>query len=184
MSGAAAVECVEAACAEVRGAGRLGQVLRAVLATGNMLNAGTHRGQAAGIKLESLTKLADVKARARAPPPPDPTLLYPVTSWRRIGSLRCAGSGVVPVRGPARLLLAPARPRARRAGRRAGAPAALRRAAGRSSICAGCSGRPARRALPDRRAARHPLDVRARGYGALQQGRAPRRRGRARASGR
>lgn len=74
MSGAAAVECVEAACAEVRGAGRLGQVLRAVLATGNMLNAGTHRGQAAGIKLESLTKLADVKARARAPPLPYPTL--------------------------------------------------------------------------------------------------------------
>ncbi len=41
MSAAAAVECVEAACAEVRGAGRLGQVLRAVLATGNTLNAGT-----------------------------------------------------------------------------------------------------------------------------------------------
>lgn len=63
MSATAAVECVERACEQIRGSAHLAEVLRAVLATGNMLNAGTHRGQAAGIKLESLLKLADVKAR-------------------------------------------------------------------------------------------------------------------------
>lgn len=63
MSAAAAVECVERACEQIQDSRHLAEVLRAVLATGNMLNAGTHRGQAVGIKLESLTKLADVKAR-------------------------------------------------------------------------------------------------------------------------
>lgn len=65
MSATAAVECVERACEQIRGSAHLAEVLRAVLATGNTLNAGTHRGQAAGIKLESLLKLADVKARPR-----------------------------------------------------------------------------------------------------------------------
>ena len=64
MSATAAVECVERACEQIRTSAHLAEVLRAVLATGNTLNAGTHRGQAAGIKLESLLKLADVKARA------------------------------------------------------------------------------------------------------------------------
>ena len=66
MSGAAAVECVEQACEQIQASRHLAEVLRAVLATGNTLNAGTHRGQAVGIKLESLNKLADVKARSSA----------------------------------------------------------------------------------------------------------------------
>lgn len=66
MSGAAAVECVEQACEQIQASRHLAEVLRAVLATGNTLNAGTHRGQAVGIKLESLNKLADVKARSLA----------------------------------------------------------------------------------------------------------------------
>lgn len=43
------------------------QVLRVVLASGNLLNAGTHRGSAESIKLDVLLKLADVKVTA-APP--------------------------------------------------------------------------------------------------------------------
>ena len=43
------------------GAGAFGDVLAAVLAVGNEMNAGTSRGQASGFKLESLLKLADVK---------------------------------------------------------------------------------------------------------------------------
>ena len=41
--------------------GAFGDVLAAVLAVGNEMNAGTARGQACGFKLESLLKLADVK---------------------------------------------------------------------------------------------------------------------------
>ncbi|KAK9846020.1 hypothetical protein WJX81_008599 [Elliptochloris bilobata] len=67
MSAAAAVECVELACEQIRSSSHLAEVLRAVLATGNTLNAGTHRGQAAGIKLESLIKLADVKVTKESP---------------------------------------------------------------------------------------------------------------------
>ena len=68
-SARSAVECVERACDQIRGSERLAHVLRAVLATGNTLNCGTHRGDATAIKLDSLTKMADVKVRA---PPPQP----------------------------------------------------------------------------------------------------------------
>lgn len=59
-----AVECVERACDQIRGSERLAAVLHAVLATGNTLNCGTHRGDATAIKLDSLTKMADVKVPA------------------------------------------------------------------------------------------------------------------------
>jgi hypothetical protein len=59
-----AVECVERACEQIRGSERLAAVLGAVLATGNTLNSGTHRGDATAIKLDSLTKMGDVKVGA------------------------------------------------------------------------------------------------------------------------
>ena len=62
-SAASAVECVELACDQIRSSERLAAVLRAVLATGNTLNCGTHRGNATAIKLESIGKMADVKVR-------------------------------------------------------------------------------------------------------------------------
>ena len=55
------MECVELACKQIHDSARLATVLRAVLATGNTLNWGTHRGNATAIKLESLGKMADVK---------------------------------------------------------------------------------------------------------------------------
>ena len=63
-SAKSAVECVERACEQIRSSERLATVLRAVLATGNTLNCGTHRGNATAIKLDSLSKTSDVKVRA------------------------------------------------------------------------------------------------------------------------
>lgn len=57
------MECVELACKQIRSSKRLAAVLRCVLATGNTLNSGTHRGNATAIKLESLGKMVDVKVR-------------------------------------------------------------------------------------------------------------------------
>lgn len=56
-----AVGVVGAACREVQGSSMLRRVFRTTLAVGNVLNAGSHRGNATGIKLESLMKLADIK---------------------------------------------------------------------------------------------------------------------------
>ncbi len=50
------------ACAQARASARLRAALAAALAAGNALNAGTHRGAAAGLRLESLLKLGDVRA--------------------------------------------------------------------------------------------------------------------------
>ncbi|GAB4823685.1 hypothetical protein N2152v2_010731 [Parachlorella kessleri] len=55
------METLQAACQQIKDSQRLRQVLRIVLASGNLLNAGTHRGQAEGIKLDVLSKLGDVK---------------------------------------------------------------------------------------------------------------------------
>ena len=55
------MECVERACDQIRTSDRLAHTLRAVLATGNTMNCGTHRGDASAIKLDSLAKMADVK---------------------------------------------------------------------------------------------------------------------------
>lgn len=60
-SARSAVECVERACDQIRTSDRLAHTLRAVLATGNTMNCGTHRGDASAIKLDSLAKMADVK---------------------------------------------------------------------------------------------------------------------------
>ena len=56
-----ALACVQAACGAVRASDAFAAILRAVLAAGNTLNHGTARGNAAAIKLETLTKLADMK---------------------------------------------------------------------------------------------------------------------------
>jgi hypothetical protein len=52
---------VERACEQIRCSDRLAYVLSRVLATGNILNADTHRGNALAIKLDSLSKMSDVK---------------------------------------------------------------------------------------------------------------------------
>ena len=56
-----AIECIERACQQIMAAERLHKVLAVVLTVGNTLNWGTHRGNANGIRLESLHKLADMK---------------------------------------------------------------------------------------------------------------------------
>lgn len=66
-SARSAVSCVERACKQIRGSDRLAHVLSAVLATGNVLNADTHRGGALAIKLDSLQKMSDVKACTTLP---------------------------------------------------------------------------------------------------------------------
>ena len=60
-SARSAVSCVERACEQIRCSDRLAHVLSRVLATGNVLNADTHRGNALAIKLDSLSKMSDVK---------------------------------------------------------------------------------------------------------------------------
>lgn len=58
------------ACMQIKASRRLRLTLVSVLAAGNALNAGTHRGGAEGIKLESLLKLADVKVTTIGVQPP------------------------------------------------------------------------------------------------------------------
>ncbi|KAK9829521.1 hypothetical protein WJX72_006312 [[Myrmecia] bisecta] len=55
------VATIQRALGQVRASERLQAVLRVALAAGNALNAGTHRGNAVGVKLESLLKLSDLK---------------------------------------------------------------------------------------------------------------------------
>lgn len=55
------IRVVAAACRQVHESTNLRQLLKIVLATGNLLNAGTNRGNAQGVKLDTLLKLADVK---------------------------------------------------------------------------------------------------------------------------
>jgi hypothetical protein len=61
------------ACMQIKTSRRLRLTLASVLAAGNALNAGTHRGGAEGIKLESLLKLGDVKVTIGVHPPPPPS---------------------------------------------------------------------------------------------------------------
>ena len=49
------------ACEQIKRGERLKLVFLTVLAVGNTLNAGTHRGSAEGVRLDSLLKLSDVK---------------------------------------------------------------------------------------------------------------------------
>ena len=56
-----ALETVRTACRETKASSELKAVLAALLAAGNCLNFGTKRGAAAAIKLDMLSKLADVK---------------------------------------------------------------------------------------------------------------------------
>ena len=66
QSADASIRVVEQACKQIRFSTGLQKILRFVLATGNLLNAGTNRGNAQGIKLDTLMKLADVKVRHSA----------------------------------------------------------------------------------------------------------------------
>lgn len=52
---------MQSACSQLQTCPGLTQLLTAVLELGNHLNAGTHRGAAAGFRLDTLLKLADVK---------------------------------------------------------------------------------------------------------------------------
>lgn len=56
---------VRTACSALQASPDLTALLAAVLELGNHLNAGTHRGAAAGFRLDSLLKLADVKGTDR-----------------------------------------------------------------------------------------------------------------------
>ncbi|RMZ53572.1 hypothetical protein APUTEX25_003394 [Auxenochlorella protothecoides] len=67
---AAGMAAVRLATEQLRASRRLRKVLAAVLAAGNALNSGTARGGAAALKLESLLKLADVKASEGSQPRP------------------------------------------------------------------------------------------------------------------
>ncbi|KAL4437056.1 hypothetical protein ABPG75_004195 [Micractinium tetrahymenae] len=59
------LEVVRTACAELQGCASFSKLLQAVLELGNHLNQGTQRGSAAGFKLDTLLKLADVKGTDR-----------------------------------------------------------------------------------------------------------------------
>lgn len=56
---------VQGACRQLSACQDLTHLLAAVLELGNHLNAGTHRGAAAGFRLDTLLKLADVKGTDR-----------------------------------------------------------------------------------------------------------------------
>jgi len=60
-SAAASIGIVRKACQQIQASPGLQQVLKTVLATGNLLNTGTKQGNAQGFKLASLMKLADSK---------------------------------------------------------------------------------------------------------------------------
>jgi hypothetical protein len=60
-SAAASIGIVKKACQQIQDSPALQQILRMVLATGNLLNTGTKQGNAQGFKLASLLKLADSK---------------------------------------------------------------------------------------------------------------------------
>ena len=64
VSAEESIQVVGVACRQVRNSPHLQQLMRLVLATGNLLNTGTSRGNAQGIKLDTLMKLADVKVSA------------------------------------------------------------------------------------------------------------------------
>lgn len=56
-----ALHQVSRACSQVRGSNALATILRALLATGNLLNYGSARGNAQAIKIEFLLKLHEFK---------------------------------------------------------------------------------------------------------------------------
>lgn len=61
------LEALRRTCQQLRSSRRIRRVLATLLAAGNALNAGTHRGNAEALKLDSLLKVADVKVTAPAP---------------------------------------------------------------------------------------------------------------------
>ena len=55
------IEVVDTACRQIANSQGLKDVLSCVLASGNLLNSGTNRANAQGIKMENLMKLSDVR---------------------------------------------------------------------------------------------------------------------------
>jgi hypothetical protein len=86
------METLRSACEQLRGSARLRRVLSTVLAAGNQLNAGTARGSAASLRLDSLLKLNDVKVTA-APAAALAAAAAAATSPRRSGDHRLAAEG-------------------------------------------------------------------------------------------
>lgn len=60
------LETVKASCRQLRESQRLRHVLASVLSVGNAMNKGTSRGNAGGLKIESLSKLWDTKVSRHA----------------------------------------------------------------------------------------------------------------------
>ena len=58
-----AAHCIETASCQILTSTRWSIVCREVLAIGNIMNSGTARGSAHGVRLASLLKLADIKVR-------------------------------------------------------------------------------------------------------------------------
>ncbi len=85
--------CAKSACCtpavQIRSSRRLRRVAQTVLMVGNAVNIGTAHGNADGIRLDSLLKLADVKVSAS----PWPAILHwagalPLLVSVRVGSLK------------------------------------------------------------------------------------------------
>lgn len=57
------IRVIEKACGQVRNSKRLALTMQAVVLIGNEMNAGTARGNAAGVRIDCLPKLADIKVR-------------------------------------------------------------------------------------------------------------------------
>ena len=76
----AALECIWAACEQVRSSRRLQQTFAAVLAVGNTLNGGSKYGGAEAFKLMSLRKLADTRVSGCLAPDLSITPMSPGTT--------------------------------------------------------------------------------------------------------
>lgn len=55
------IRVIEKACGQVRNSKRLALTLQSILLVGNEMNAGTARGNASGVRIDCLPKLADIK---------------------------------------------------------------------------------------------------------------------------
>ncbi len=55
------IRVIEKACGQVRNSKRLALTLHCILLVGNEMNAGTARGNASGVRMDCLPKLADIK---------------------------------------------------------------------------------------------------------------------------
>lgn len=63
VSATESIAVVDTACKQIASSRGLKDILSCVLASGNLMNAGTNRANAQGIKMENLLKLSDVRVR-------------------------------------------------------------------------------------------------------------------------